>query len=104
MVIRRIEFHFEKELVNYHYHDHDEHHHEHHHDRHDHHSHHGHHGSHLWEEVVNEGAEGEPVCPAVGEVGDVHILEELKTNVKINLSSAFLRHVLSKNECHMFGV
>jgi len=28
----------------------------------------------LWEEVVNEGTEGEPVRPAVCEVGDVHVL------------------------------
>ena len=32
----------------------------------------------LWEEVVNEGAEGKPVRPAVGEVGDVHILKKLR--------------------------
>ena len=33
----------------------------------------------LREEVVNESAEGEPVRPAVCEVGDVHVL---KKNIK----------------------
>ena len=37
---------------------------------------------HLGEEVVNEGAEGESVRPAVREVGDVHVLKKMKKNIK----------------------
>ena len=30
----------------------------------------------LWEEVVDESAEGESVRPTVCEVGDVHVLQD----------------------------
>ena len=36
----------------------------------------------LREEVVDESAKGEPVRPAVCEVGDVHVLKKMKKNIK----------------------